>query len=99
MFQLGSSRGRRCCLVVVPSPLISRLRSSHAEDQAVFPVAWEADGRGSQRSCSPCHPAGVGLAAGCSVAPSRHEVPRFWLALQAFGVEEWEGCVSKVGLI
>lgn len=85
MFQLGSSRGRRCCLVVVPSALISRLRSSHAEDQAVFPVAWEADGRGSQRSCGPCHPAGVGLAAGCGVAPSRHEVQGSGLLCRLLG--------------
>ncbi|XP_027564344.1 glycylpeptide N-tetradecanoyltransferase 2 [Neopelma chrysocephalum] len=63
VFYRGISRGKRCCLVVVPSPLILLLKSSHAVDQAVSPVAWGADRRGIRHRCGPWHPTAVGLPA------------------------------------
>lgn len=62
VFYQGVSRGERCCSGCSSSPLILRLKSSHAADQALSPVAWGADRRGSWRKHGPSHPTqGVGL--------------------------------------
>lgn len=83
-------------MVVVPSPLISRLRSSHAEDQAVFQLPGELMGEAASIAAAPATRPRLGWLQHDSVQALG---AKFLACSEGFGIGEWEEYVSKVGFI